>query len=114
VVIQMGDTWQAVVSLFAVLNAGAAFSILDPSVKADKLATILRHCEARAVVTQGALALVASDPALTQAAVIRHCQRHLEDVMVPKGIEFRTALPRTDTGKVSRRLAAATVLEAGE
>ncbi|RVU15957.1 class I adenylate-forming enzyme family protein [Methylobacterium oryzihabitans] len=58
--------------------------------------------------------VVASDPALTQAAVIRHCQRHLEDFMVPQGIEFRTELPKTDTGKVSRRLAAATVLEAGE
>ncbi len=40
-------------------------------------------------------------------------QRHLEDFMVPKLIEFRRELPKTDTGKVSRRLAAET-LEAAE
>ncbi|GAA4110901.1 class I adenylate-forming enzyme family protein [Aminobacter aganoensis] len=53
----------------------------------------------------GAL-VVLSDPGLTQREILRHCQGHLEDFMVPKIIEFRSELPRTDTGKVSRRLAA--------
>ncbi|MBP1887962.1 class I adenylate-forming enzyme family protein [Sinorhizobium mexicanum] len=56
----------------------------------------------------GAL-VVLSDPALTEKDVIRHCARHLEDFMVPKIVEFRTELPKTDTGKVSRRLAAETL-----
>jgi len=56
----------------------------------------------------GAL-VVAADPALTERDVIRHCSAHLEDFMVPKIVEFRTELPKTDTGKVSRRLAAETV-----
>ncbi|KQY13911.1 class I adenylate-forming enzyme family protein [Rhizobium sp. Root482] len=51
--------------------------------------------------------VVASDPQLCERDVIRHCARHLEDYMVPKSVEFRTFLPVTDTGKVSRRLAAA-------
>ena len=38
--------------------------------------------------------------------LIGHCARHLEDFMVPKYIEFRPSLPKTDTGKVSRLLAA--------
>ncbi|TGQ42049.1 AMP-binding protein [Mesorhizobium sp. M00.F.Ca.ET.216.01.1.1] len=50
--------------------------------------------------------VVSSDPALSEKDVIRHCARHLEDFMVPKIIEFRMELPKTDTGKVSRRLAA--------
>lgn len=50
--------------------------------------------------------VVASDTALTGRDVIRHCARHLEDFMVPKSVEFRVSLPKTDTGKVSRRLAA--------
>lgn len=53
----------------------------------------------------GAL-VVLSDLGLTQREILRHCQGHLEDFMVPKIIEFRSELPRTDTGKVSRRLAA--------
>ena len=50
--------------------------------------------------------VVASDPALTERDVIRHCARLLEEFMVPKSVEFRESLPKTDTGKVSRRLAA--------
>lgn len=50
--------------------------------------------------------VVPADPAVTEAELIRHCARSLEDFMVPKSIEFRSSLPKTDTGKVSRRLAA--------
>ncbi|MER8566136.1 AMP-binding protein [Mesorhizobium sp. M0924] len=53
----------------------------------------------------GAL-VVRSDPALGGKDIIRHCARHLEDFMVPKIIEFRSELPKTESGKVSRRLAA--------
>lgn len=51
--------------------------------------------------------VVRADPALTARAVVAHCARHLEDFMVPRTVVFRDALPRTDTGKASRRLAAA-------
>jgi long-chain acyl-CoA synthetase len=57
--------------------------------------------------------VVLSDPALTEREIIKHCAAHLEDFMVPRLIEFRDELPKTDTGKVSRRLAAET-LEAAE
>ncbi len=50
--------------------------------------------------------VVKSDPELGERDVIRHCARNLEDFMVPKSVEFRDSLPKTDTGKVSRRLAA--------
>ena len=50
--------------------------------------------------------VVRSRPDLSARDVIAHCARHLEDFMVPKLVAFRDALPRTDTGKVSRRLAA--------
>jgi acyl-CoA synthetase (AMP-forming)/AMP-acid ligase II len=32
--------------------------------------------------------------------ILRHCASQLEDYMVPKSVEFRTALPRTTTGKI--------------
>lgn len=53
--------------------------------------------------------VVRSDDSLTERTVIRHCAAHLEDFMVPKLVEFRDELPKTDTGKVSRRLAGETL-----
>ena len=53
--------------------------------------------------------VVRTDPTLTEREVIRHCAQHLEDFMVPKTVEFRADLPKTDTGKISRRLAGETL-----
>lgn len=53
--------------------------------------------------------VVLSDETLSEREIIRHCAGQLEDFMVPKLIEIRRELPKTDTGKVSRRLAAETL-----
>lgn len=45
---------------------------------------------------------------LTERDVIRHCARRLEEFMVPKMVEFRDALPKSDNGKISRRQVLAT------
>ncbi len=50
--------------------------------------------------------VVTQSKTITEQSVIRHCVTYLEDYMVPKAITFRSSLPKTDTGKVSRRLAA--------
>jgi long-chain acyl-CoA synthetase len=51
-------------------------------------------------------AVLALEPGAVMTArdVVRHCAARLEDVMVPRQVEFRDALPKTDTGKISRRL----------
>jgi long-chain acyl-CoA synthetase len=49
--------------------------------------------------------VVVSDEALTERDIMRFCAKNLEDHMVPKIVEFRDFLPKTDTGKASRRLA---------
>ncbi|HDL16952.1 MAG TPA: AMP-dependent synthetase, partial [Rhizobiales bacterium] len=51
-----------------------------------------------------AVVSLAPGASLTHKDVQRHCARHLEDFMVPKLVEFRDELPKTDTGKISRRL----------
>jgi long-chain acyl-CoA synthetase len=56
-----------------------------------------------------AAVVVLADQSLSERDVIRHCAAHLEDFMVPKIVEFRSELPKTDTGKVSRRLAGETL-----
>jgi long-chain acyl-CoA synthetase len=40
---------------------------------------------------------------LTTQDVLRHCAAHLEDFMVPKMVEFCQSLPKTESGKVSKR-----------
>ena len=40
---------------------------------------------------------------LTEKDVLRYCAQHLEDFMVPKYVAFRDELPKTSTGKNSRR-----------
>ena len=47
--------------------------------------------------------IVAHGAPLTEAEVLAHCRAHLEDFMVPKYVEFRTELPMTSSGKISRR-----------
>ena len=46
VVIFLDNCCEAVVAIFAVLKAGAVFSPVNPSTKADKLAFILNNCRA--------------------------------------------------------------------
>lgn len=50
--------------------------------------------------------VVVRDGSISERDLIRYCQLHLEDFMVPKYLSFATSLPITETGKVSRRLAA--------
>ncbi|MFO1477572.1 MAG: AMP-binding protein [Verrucomicrobiota bacterium] len=46
--------------------------------------------------------LVAPEAALTEAEVIAHCKRHLEEFMVPRSVEFRSELPKTGSGKIRK------------
>lgn len=66
------------------------------------------------ILGQAIKAVVAAAPGsgLTERRVIRHCASHLEDFMVPKHVEFRSALPKTESGKISRRRVAEAALEA--
>ncbi len=61
-----------------------------------------------------AVVALAPDAKLDERDIIRHCSSHLEDFMVPKVIQFRDALPKTESGKISRRLVAQSVSGAAE
>ncbi|MBT8435716.1 MAG: AMP-binding protein [Gammaproteobacteria bacterium] len=47
--------------------------------------------------------IVKKDPALDEKSVIAHCREHLTGYKVPKKIEFRDELPKTNVGKILRR-----------
>jgi len=47
--------------------------------------------------------IVRSDPALTEEDVAGHCRENLTGYKLPKYIEFRDELPKTNVGKILRR-----------
>lgn len=47
--------------------------------------------------------IVKKDPSLTKDEVLDHCRRQLTGYKVPKIIEFRDELPKTNVGKILRR-----------
>ena len=49
------------------------------------------------------LVVVKRDPALTAEALIEHCRKELTAYKVPRYVEFRTSLPKTNVGKILRR-----------
>jgi long-chain acyl-CoA synthetase len=49
------------------------------------------------------LYIVPGDPAPTLEAVLRHCRENMTKYKVPKHVEFREELPKTNVGKILRR-----------
>ncbi|OZI71256.1 AMP-binding protein [Bordetella genomosp. 12] len=49
------------------------------------------------------LFVIASDPTLTEKAVIDYCRRYLTGYKVPRHVVFRKDLPRSNVGKILRR-----------
>ncbi len=47
--------------------------------------------------------IVRKDPALSAEAVIAHCKENLTGYKVPRLVEFRAELPKTNVGKILRR-----------
>ncbi len=69
VVIFLENSPEAVMAIFAVLQAGAVFSVVNPGTKPDKLAYILNNCAARALITEPRLLEVASQAAAEAPSV---------------------------------------------
>lgn len=47
--------------------------------------------------------VVRKDPNLTERDIIEHCKANLTGYKVPKFVEFRNELPKTNVGKILRR-----------
>ena len=47
--------------------------------------------------------IVPSKPDLAKNAVLAHCKEHLEDFMIPKQVEFVEFLPKTASGKITKK-----------
>ncbi len=47
--------------------------------------------------------VVKRDSSLTEAELIEHCRKNMTGYKVPKYVEFRTDLPKTNVGKILRR-----------
>ncbi|WP_028025007.1 long-chain-fatty-acid--CoA ligase FadD [Enterovibrio calviensis] len=49
------------------------------------------------------ICVVKRDPSLTKEELLAHCREHLTGYKVPKIVEFREELPKTNVGKILRR-----------
>jgi long-chain acyl-CoA synthetase len=49
------------------------------------------------------LYVVKKDPALTNEDVLKYCREHLTNYKVPRNVEFRSELPKSNVGKILRR-----------
>ena len=49
------------------------------------------------------IVVVKKDPGLTSEALIEHCREQLTGYKIPRRVEFRDELPKTNVGKVLRR-----------
>ena len=49
------------------------------------------------------IVVVKKDPGLTAEALLEHCRKHLTGYKVPRHVEFREELPKTNVGKILRR-----------
>ena len=69
-----------------------------------------------AALGQAIKAIVTLRPGVDLSArdVLSHCAHHLEDFMVPKFVEFRDTLPKTSTGKISKRELSVTAVDKNE
>src|SRR5690606_4441899 len=47
--------------------------------------------------------IVKRDPSLTEEQVLAHCREKLTRYKVPKTVEFRASLPKSNVGKILRR-----------
>jgi amino acid adenylation domain-containing protein len=55
------------------------------------------------ILGQAVKAIVAAEDGLTERDIIRHCSARLEEFMVPKHVEFRSQLPKSENGKIARK-----------
>ncbi len=49
------------------------------------------------------LFVVAASPDVTEQSILAHCREHLTSYKIPRKIEFRKELPKTNVGKILRR-----------
>ena len=48
--------------------------------------------------------VVTNDPSLSKEEIIEHCRLHLTAYKIPKIVEFYAELPKTNVGKILRRM----------
>jgi acyl-coenzyme A synthetase/AMP-(fatty) acid ligase len=47
--------------------------------------------------------IVVDDPAITDRHILKHCASRLENFMVPKYVEIVKDLPKTESGKITKK-----------
>jgi long-chain acyl-CoA synthetase len=101
VVILADSSVISVAAIFASLKAGAVLSPVNPSIKVDKLAYVLNHCRAKAVITPAELLPVATEAISRAPSVAATVVDALPPgAAVKAGVSLREAVPAAPTNPV--------------
>src|SRR5215831_16813570 len=92
VIVFMDNCREAAIAIFAALKAGAVFSPINPSTKADKLAYVINHCGARALITQDKLRAVASAALAETPSIALTVVAGAREPSLPRAVSFEAAL----------------------
>ena len=86
VLVFMDNCWEAAVSIFAILKAGATFSPINPSTKADKLAYMIDNCRGAAILTTGKLMPVVAEARQELSSPLTVIATAVESGALPEGV----------------------------
>src|SRR5262249_51862503 len=92
VIVFMDNCHEAVIAIFAALKAGAVFSPINPSTKAEKLAYVINNCGARALITQEKLSTVASAALADAPSIALTVVAGAPEPSLPGAARFEAAL----------------------
>ena len=95
VAIHLDNGAEAVIAIFGVLRAGAAFVLINPTTKAEKLGYILRDCEPRVLISERRTAQVVADAlvgsSVAPVVVLTGIARE-SGVEIPEAVDFQSLL----------------------
>jgi acyl-CoA synthetase (AMP-forming)/AMP-acid ligase II len=72
IAVYMNNSWQCVISIYGITLAGAAFLVINPQTKADKLQYILNDSEAKLLITESSVSndLIAALPGVNSVDAV--------------------------------------------
>jgi long-chain acyl-CoA synthetase len=92
VIVFMDNCREAVIAIFAALKAGAVFSPINPSTKAEKLAYVINNCGARALITQDKLCTIARATLAETPSIALTIVAGARGPILPSAVSFEAAL----------------------
>lgn len=103
IAVYMNNSWESIVSIYAISIAGAVFLVINPQTKADKLNYILKDCGAKIVLSEKSLSKELSSalqglPEILEIIMTDDHQLTVDDGITINNFDKITSLPDVAVG----------------